>query len=50
MDAAKPAAQLDRKRRAVPWADSFIDDIKTSLLTCRVLYVTNPPYMPLPMN
>uniref|UniRef100_A0A8H7NBZ9 Uncharacterized protein n=1 Tax=Bionectria ochroleuca TaxID=29856 RepID=A0A8H7NBZ9_BIOOC len=39
MDAAKPAAQLDRKRRAVPWTDSFIDDIKTSLLTCRVLLI-----------
>ncbi|VUC26307.1 unnamed protein product [Clonostachys rosea] len=39
MDAAKPAVQLDRKRRAVPWTDSFIDDIKTSLLTCRVLLI-----------
>ncbi|CAG9975219.1 unnamed protein product [Clonostachys byssicola] len=39
MDAAKPAAQLDRKRRVVPWTDSFIDDIKTSLLTCRVLLI-----------
>ncbi|KAI0836038.1 POT family-domain-containing protein [Hypoxylon sp. FL0890] len=36
MDAAKPEAQLQRGRR-VPWTDSFIEDIKRSLLTCRVL-------------
>ncbi|KAI1799965.1 POT family-domain-containing protein [Daldinia bambusicola] len=36
MDAAKPDAQLQHGRR-VAWNDSFIDDIKRSLLTCRVL-------------
>ncbi|KAI1454724.1 hypothetical protein F4805DRAFT_438255 [Annulohypoxylon moriforme] len=37
MDAAKPDAQLQNHGRQVPWADSFIEDIKRSLLTCRVL-------------
>ncbi|KAJ5674787.1 uncharacterized protein N7477_004721 [Penicillium maclennaniae] len=36
MDAAKPDAQLQHDRQ-VPWSDSFIEDIKRSLLTCRVL-------------
>ncbi|KAJ5127602.1 POT family-domain-containing protein [Penicillium atrosanguineum] len=36
MDAAKPDAQLQHGRQ-VPWSDSFIEDIKRSLLTCRVL-------------
>ncbi|OTA52293.1 hypothetical protein K449DRAFT_440839 [Hypoxylon sp. EC38] len=36
MDAAKPGAQLERGRQ-VSWNDSFIEDIKRSLLTCRVL-------------
>ncbi|KAI0116171.1 POT family-domain-containing protein [Hypoxylon sp. NC0597] len=36
MDAAKPDAQLERGRQ-VPWDDSFVEDIKRSLLTCRVL-------------
>ncbi|KAI0015921.1 POT family-domain-containing protein [Xylariomycetidae sp. FL0641] len=36
MDAAKPDAQLARGRR-VTWDSSFVDDIKRSLLTCRVL-------------
>ncbi|KAK6951750.1 hypothetical protein Daesc_006273 [Daldinia eschscholtzii] len=36
MDAAKPDAQLQHGRR-VTWNDAFIDDIKRSLLTCRVL-------------
>lgn len=38
MDAAKPDAQLQHGRQ-VPWSDSFIEDIKQSLFTCRVLYV-----------
>ncbi|CAI7656738.1 unnamed protein product [Penicillium pancosmium] len=37
MDAAKPDAQLHQHGRQVPWTDSFIEDIKRSLLTCRVL-------------
>lgn len=37
MDTAKPDAQLHRHGREVPWTDSFIEDIKLSLLTCRVL-------------
>ncbi|KAK5996173.1 putative peptide transporter ptr2 [Cladobotryum mycophilum] len=36
MDAAKPEAQLQRGRQ-VPWTDSFIQEIKQSLQTCRVL-------------
>ncbi|OTA90872.1 hypothetical protein M434DRAFT_397647 [Hypoxylon sp. CO27-5] len=36
MDAAKPDAQLHRGRQ-VSWNDSLIEDIKRSLLTCRVL-------------
>ncbi|KAK6815452.1 hypothetical protein RU639_008716 [Aspergillus parasiticus] len=36
MDAAKPHAQLQHGR-IVPWTDSFVEDIKRSLLTCRVL-------------
>ncbi|KAE8420930.1 POT family-domain-containing protein [Aspergillus pseudocaelatus] len=36
MDAAKPEAQFAHGR-VVPWTDSFIEDIKRSLLTCRVL-------------
>jgi POT family proton-dependent oligopeptide transporter len=39
MDAAKPDEQLQRHGRRVPWTDSFVEDIKRSLLTCRVLYV-----------
>ncbi|KAJ5393136.1 Proton-dependent oligopeptide transporter family [Penicillium crustosum] len=37
MDTAKPDAQLHQHGRQVPWADSFIEEIKRSLLTCRVL-------------
>ncbi|KAJ5823701.1 Proton-dependent oligopeptide transporter family [Penicillium robsamsonii] len=37
MDAAKPDAQLHQHGRQVPWTDSFIEEIKRSLLTCRVL-------------
>ncbi|KAJ5646708.1 Proton-dependent oligopeptide transporter family [Penicillium lividum] len=37
MEAAKPDAQLQKHGRHVPWADSFIEDIKLSLLTSRVL-------------
>lgn len=37
MDAAKPDAQLQQHGRKVPWTDSFIEDIKLSLLTSRVL-------------
>ncbi|KAJ5658216.1 Proton-dependent oligopeptide transporter family [Penicillium longicatenatum] len=37
MDAAKPDVQLQRHGYQVPWTDSFIEDIKLSLLTSRVL-------------
>ncbi|KAJ6189898.1 Proton-dependent oligopeptide transporter family [Penicillium mononematosum] len=37
MDAAKPDAQLHQHGRQVPWTDSFVEEIKRSLLTCRVL-------------
>ncbi|KAH9997466.1 major facilitator superfamily domain-containing protein [Xylariaceae sp. FL0662B] len=33
MDAAKPSAQLAQHRRVVPWSETFIEDIKISLLT-----------------
>ncbi|KAI0852293.1 POT family-domain-containing protein [Daldinia vernicosa] len=36
MDSAKPDVQLQHDRQ-VTWTDSFIEDIKRSLLTCRVL-------------
>lgn len=45
MDTAKPDAQLQHGRQ-VPWSDSFIEDIKRSLLTCRVLYVQAPQHCP----
>ncbi|KXG53286.1 Proton-dependent oligopeptide transporter family [Penicillium griseofulvum] len=37
MDAAKPDAQIHQHGRQVPWTDSFIEEIKRSLLTCRIL-------------
>ncbi|KAI1085422.1 PTR2-domain-containing protein [Whalleya microplaca] len=37
MDAAKPAAQVVQHNRVVAWTDTFIEEIKASLLTCRVL-------------
>jgi POT family proton-dependent oligopeptide transporter len=37
MDAAKPDVQLQQHGYQVPWTDSFIEDIKLSLLTSRVL-------------
>lgn len=49
MDAAKPDAQLQHGRR-VSWTGSFIEDIKRSLLTCRVLYVQLTPPNSLPSH
>lgn len=37
MDAAKPETQLHQHGRQVPWEDSFVEDLKRCLLTCRVL-------------
>ncbi|KAJ5885548.1 Proton-dependent oligopeptide transporter family [Penicillium taxi] len=37
MDAAKPDSQRQQHGRQVPWTDSFIEDIKLSLMTSRVL-------------
>ncbi|KAH7382945.1 POT family-domain-containing protein [Cadophora sp. MPI-SDFR-AT-0126] len=37
MDSAKPASQLSHHNRVVPWTDDLVENIKTSLLTCRVL-------------
>lgn len=45
MDAAKPHAQLQHGR-VVPWTDSFVEDIKRSLLTCQVLCVKAPRLSP----
>lgn len=39
MDAAKPETQLHQHGRQVPWEDSFVEDLKRCLLTCRVLLV-----------
>lgn len=43
MDTAKPDAQQLQHGRQVSWTDSFVEDIKRSLLTCRVLYVYTSP-------
>ncbi|TVY93605.1 putative peptide transporter [Lachnellula willkommii] len=37
MDAAKPSVQRVKHSRVVPWTESFIEEIKISLHTCRVL-------------
>lgn len=39
MEAAKPEPQLSRHNRVVPWTATFVDEIKDSLVICRVLWV-----------
>ncbi|KAF7183383.1 hypothetical protein CNMCM7691_003582 [Aspergillus felis] len=40
MDAAKPQKQQEKHQRQVPWTDTFIDELKSGLLACRVLYAS----------
>ncbi|GES61016.1 oligopeptide transporter [Aspergillus terreus] len=36
MDGAKPGTQQEKHQRQVPWTDTFIDELKSGLLACRV--------------
>ncbi|GIJ88176.1 hypothetical protein Asppvi_007094 [Aspergillus pseudoviridinutans] len=36
MDEAKPQKQQEKHQRQVPWTDTFIDELKSGLLACRV--------------
>ncbi|KAL5361376.1 oligopeptide transporter [Aspergillus floccosus] len=36
MDGAKPEIQQEKHQRQVPWTDTFIDELKSGLLACRV--------------
>ncbi|PKX91326.1 oligopeptide transporter [Aspergillus novofumigatus IBT 16806] len=36
MDGAKPQKQQEKHHRQVPWTDTFIDELKSGLLACRV--------------
>ncbi|KAG2418128.1 hypothetical protein HFD88_001229 [Aspergillus terreus] len=36
MDGAKPETQQEKHQRQVPWTDTFIDELKSGLLACRV--------------
>ncbi|KAK2821764.1 hypothetical protein FQN49_007700 [Arthroderma sp. PD_2] len=36
LDAAQPAAQLEKHGRAVPWDKQFVEDIRQALKACRV--------------
>ncbi|KAF4212575.1 hypothetical protein CNMCM8980_000756 [Aspergillus fumigatiaffinis] len=38
MDGAKPQKQQEKHHRQVPWTDTFVDELKSGLLACRVLY------------
>ena len=38
MDGAKPQKQREKHHRQVTWSDTFIDELKSGLLACRVLY------------
>jgi POT family proton-dependent oligopeptide transporter len=40
MDAAKPELQQRDRQKAVPWDGRFIDELKSGLHTCRILYVS----------
>jgi len=37
LDHAKGAYQLQKTGHAVPWDDSFIEELKTGLMACRVM-------------
>lgn len=39
LDAARPAAQLARHGRAVPWDEDFVNDLRQALQACKVWYV-----------
>ncbi|KAB8068853.1 oligopeptide transporter [Aspergillus leporis] len=36
MDGAKPQTQQEKHHRQVPWTDTFVDELKSGLLACRV--------------
>ena len=36
LDAAKRSSQRNEHRRAVPWTDEFVEEIKVALVSCRV--------------
>lgn len=36
LDAARPAAQLEKHGRAVAWDEQFIDDLRQALQVCKV--------------
>lgn len=38
MDAAKPQSQQQAGRKEVPWDIRFVDELKSGLHTCRILY------------
>jgi POT family proton-dependent oligopeptide transporter len=40
MDGAKPQKQQEKHHRQVPWTDTFVDELKSALLACRVLYAS----------
>jgi POT family proton-dependent oligopeptide transporter len=40
MDAAKPEFQQREREKTVPWDSRFIDELKSGLHTCRILYVS----------
>lgn len=40
MDAAKPESQQRERQKTVPWDSRFIDELKSGLHTCRILYVS----------
>jgi len=37
LDAAEPAAQLEKHGRVVPWDTEFVSDIRQALQACKVL-------------
>lgn len=37
MEAAKPEVQLSLHNRVVPWSGTFVDEVKDSLVICRIL-------------
>lgn len=36
LDAAEPAAQLEKHGRAVPWDEQFVTDLRQALQACKV--------------
>ena len=36
LDSARPAAQLEKYGRAVPWDEQFVDDLRQALQACKI--------------